>query len=133
MAPKQQTESQRLRKFGLVMAVFFGLFGALFVWRERAWGVYLLYLAGFFLAGGVLAPKLLAPIEKAWMALARVLQTVVTTIILTLTFFVVMTPLGLFIRLTGKDLLGLQGDPEIESYWEPVEVDGPATRPDKPY
>jgi len=67
------------------------------------------------------------------MAIARVLQTVMTALILTLTFFLVMTPIGLLVRLTGKDLLGLKGDPEIESYWVPVEHDGPASRPDKPY
>jgi len=125
--------TRELRKFGLVMAVAFGIFGALFVWREKPWGIYTLYVAAAFLVLGLVAPKLLGPIEKAWMALARVLQTVMTAIILTLMFFLVMTPIGLFIRLTGKDLLGMKGDPEIESYWVPVEHDGPATRPDKPY
>jgi len=125
--------TRELRKFGLVMAVAFGIFGALFVWREKPWGIYTLYVAAAFLVLGLVAPKLLGPIEKAWMALARVLQTVMTAIILTLMFFLVMTPIGLFIRLTGKDLLDMKGDPEIESYWVPVEHDGPATRPDKPY
>ena len=133
MARKHQTESQRLRKFGIVMAVFFGLFGALFVWRGREWGEYVLYVSGFFLVAGLVVPRLLAPIEKAWMAFARVLQVVMTTLILTLTFFLVMTPMGLFLRLTGKDLLGMEGDPTMDTYWVPVEEDGPASRPDKPY
>ena len=133
MARKQQTETQRLRKFGFVMAVAFGIFGALFLWRDKPWGIYTLYAAAAFLGLGLVAPRLLAPIEKAWMALARVLQTVMTALILTLTFFLVMTPMGLLVRLTGKDLLGMKGDPEIESYWVPVEQDGPASRPDKPY
>ncbi|NKB87354.1 MAG: hypothetical protein GKS06_03945 [Acidobacteria bacterium] len=133
MKRNQPTEAQRLRKFGIVMAVFFGLFGALFVCRERAWGEYVLYVAAFFLVSGLVLPKLLAPIEKAWMALAGVLQVVMTTLILTLTFFLVMTPMGLFLRLTGKDLLGMEGDPSMDTYWVPVERDGPASRPDKPY
>ena len=133
MARKQQTETQRLRKFGFVMAVAFGIFGALFLWRDKPWGIYTLYAAAAFLGLGLVAPRLLAPIEKAWMALARVLQTVMTALILTLTFLLVMTPMGLLVRLTGKDLLGMKGDPEIESYWVPVEQEGPASRPDKPY
>lgn len=133
MARKQQSDTQRLRNFGLVMAAAFGIFGALFVWRDKPWGIYTLYAAGAFLALGLVAPNLLGPIEKAWMALARVLQTVMTAVILTLTFFLVMTPMGLLVRLTGKDLLGVKGDPEIESYWVPVEHDGPGSRPDKPY
>ncbi len=133
MAKKQQSDTQRLRKFGFVMAVALGLFGALFVWRGKPWGIYTLYAAGAFLTLGLVVPRILAPIEKGWMALARVLQTVMTAIILTLMFFLVMTPIGLFLRLTGKDLLGMKGDPEIDSYWVPVEPDGPASRPDKPY
>ena len=125
--------TSHLRKFGLVMAVAFGLFGGLLVWRDREWGMYLLYVAGFFLATGLVVPKALSPIERAWMALARVLQFIVTSIILTLTFFLVMTPMGLLLRFMGKDLLGMKGDPDIETYWVPVEEDGPATRPDKPY
>jgi hypothetical protein len=132
MAPTQQTDTQRLRKFGIVMAVFFGLFGALFVWRGRAWGEPTLYVAGAFLVLGLIAPKILRPIEKVWMAFAGVLQVVMTTVILTLTYFLVMTPMGLFLRLTGKDLLGLEGDPEIKSYWEPVDKEA-AARHDKPY
>ena len=133
MAPAQQTDTQRLRKFGIVMAVAFGIFGALFVWREKSWGMYTLYVAAGFLVLGLVAPKVLGPIEKAWMALARVLQTVMTALILTLTFFLVLTPMGVFLRLIGKDLLGMEGDPEIKTYWVPVEPDGPASRPDKPY
>lgn len=134
MARKQKTETQRLRSFGLVMAVALGIFGSLAVfWRGHAWGEYLWYAGGAFLLLGLLAPRLLAPIERVWMAFAVVLGTVMTTIILTLTFFVVMTPMGLLLRLTGKDLLGLEGDPEIDSYWVPVDADGPASRPDQPY
>jgi hypothetical protein len=133
MAPQQQSETQRLRKFGLVMAVAFGIFGALFVWREKAWGPYTLYVAAAFLVLGLVAPKVLGPIEKGWMALARVLQVVMTTLILTLTFFLVLTPMGFLLRLSGKDLLGMKGDPEIKTYWVPVDPTGPASRPDKPY
>jgi hypothetical protein len=67
------------------------------------------------------------------MKIARALGVVMTTIILTLTFFLVMTPMGLLLRLMGKDLLGMRGDPAIASYWTPVEEDGPCSRPDKPY
>lgn len=125
--------TRELRKFGFVMAVAFGIFGALFVWRDKPWGMYTLYVAGAFLALALIAPRALGPIEKGWMALARVLQTVMTAVILTLTFFLVMTPMGLLLRLAGKDLLGMKGDPSIETYWEPVDPDGPASRPDKPY
>lgn len=133
MAKKKQSESQRLRKFGIVMAVAFGILGALLLWRGREWAEYLLYVGGAFLLVGLVAPKVLGPIERVWMKFAHLLGTVMTTIILTLTFFVVITPMGILLRLMGKDLLGMRGDPSIESYWVPVEEDGPCSRPDKPY
>ena len=133
MAKKTQTEAQRLRKFALVMTVAFAILGSLLLWRGREWAEYLLYVAGFFLVMGLVAPKLLGPIERIWMKFARALGVVMTTIILTLTFFLLMTPMGLLLRAMGKDLLGLRGDPEIQTYWAPVEEDGPCSRPDKPY
>ncbi len=134
MARKVKSETRRLREFGLVMAVALGVFGALaFFWRGHDWGQYLWYVGGAFLAFGLVAPRLLKPIEFVWMRFAVLLGTVMTTLILTLTFFVVMTPLGILLRLMGKDLLGMHGDTSIESYWVPIEEDGPAHRPDKPY
>jgi len=133
MAPKTQTETQRLRKFGLVMAVGFGLIGALLLWRGRDGAVWLEAVAGAFLVLGLAAPRALRIVEGPWMRLAHLLGLVMTTLILTLTFFLVLTPLGWFLRLTGRDLLGMKGDPAIPSYWVPVEPDGPSSRPDKPY
>ncbi|HJO05460.1 MAG TPA: SxtJ family membrane protein [Acidobacteriota bacterium] len=134
MAPKKrQTDASQLRKFGIVMAVAFASVGSLLLWRERPAGPYLLYVGAAFLVTGLVVPRVLAPIERLWMALARVLQVVMTTLILTLTFFVVMTPMGFLLRLSGKDLLDKRRDPDAESYWVPVDPDGPVARPDKPY
>ena len=130
---KKQTETQRLRRFGFVMAVAFSALGAFFLWRDREWGLYVLILGGLFLIAGILVPRALGPIDRVWMALAMVMGAVMTRVILTITFFVLMTPMGILVRLLGKDLLGLKGDASIESYWVPVEPDGPGSRPDKPY
>jgi hypothetical protein len=54
-------------------------------------------------------------------------------VILTITFFLVITPLAVIRRLKGDDALGLRFDPAMESYWTPVEPDGSCARPDKPY
>ena len=90
-------------------------------------------MSAAFLVAALILPPVLAPIERVWMALARLLQVVMTTLILTLMFFVVMTPMGFLLRLSGKDLLDMRRDPDAESYWVPAEPDGPASRSDKPY
>ena len=126
-------ERKRLRHFGIVMALAFVALGVILIWRQRSSGPYLAALGGVFLLTGFLVPVLLAPVERAWMAFAGVLQRITTILILTLTYYVLVTPLGLLVRLLGKDLLGRRPDPEIESYWVAVEADGPHTRPNKPY
>ena len=128
--PKTRSE---LRKFGLVMTVPLALIAGYLWWAGSSAWPYLAGAGAFFLLSGLLLPQILRPIEVAWMKLAEVLSAVMTRVILTLAYFLVMTPFGIVLRLMGKDLLKLKIEPERDSYWLPVEVDGPGTRPDKPY
>ena len=128
------TKSPRaLRKFGLTMAVAFGLLAALLWWRDKDWWVYVIAVALLFGFLGVVAPRVLGPVERAWMKLAELLGAVMSRVVLTIGFFIAVTPVGLYMRLRRRDLLNLRLDPEAETYWEDVEPDGPSTRPDKPY
>ena len=83
------------------------------------------------LVSGLLVPQILRPIEVVSMKLAEVMGAVMSRVVLTLAFYLMITPLGFLLKLLGKDLLDLSG--ERSSYWMPVEKDGPASRPRKPY
>jgi hypothetical protein len=122
-----------LRKFGLVMAAALGVVGGLLAGRGRAAAPYVWGVAGLFLALGLIRPAWLGVIEPAWMKLAEVLGAVMSRVILTLAFILVITPLGLVRRLFAGDTLGLRPDPKTETYWVPIEQSGPTSRPDKPY
>ena len=122
-----------LRKFGFVMTGAFAVLGAIAAWRGRPAAPYLFALAVIFLLPALTWPRLLAPVERAWMKLAEAIGSVMTVVILTLAFLIVFTPMGIILRLLGKDLLGLKPDRTLQTYWTPVEADGPATRPDKPF
>ncbi len=65
--------------------------------------------------------------------MAQVLSSVMTTVLLSLTFFLVLTPIGLLVRAMRKDLLHLRIKKGTDSYWVPVEREGPASRPNEPY
>ena len=131
----RQTEKTKkdLRKFGLVMTVPLALIGGYLWWKGRGAAPYVVGAAAFFLLSGLLVPQLLRPVEKIWMKFAEILSAIMTRVILTLAFYLVISPFGLLLRLLGKDLLNLRFDQERESYWIPVEPDGPASRPDRPY
>lgn len=131
--PSTATAEADLRKFGIVMAVAFGIVSAVAWWRG-SWPLpWTMLIACILFFVGMLAPRLLAPLEKGWMALAEKLSVVMTLVILTVTFFVLITPLGLLRRLAARDNFGLRFNHSLPSYWKPVEPDGPSSRPDKPY
>lgn len=87
----------------------------------------------FFLAGGVLillgmvAPLLLRPLQRLWMAVAFMMGWIMTQIILLIFYFAVVTPIGLLVRLSGKRLLEGWRGPNQETYWK-LREDAPATR-----
>ena len=121
-----------LRRYGFVMAGAFGVISAFLWWKSSAATLYVFGIACLFAILAVLAPKLLGPVEKIWMAFAEKLSIVMTTVILTITYYLVITPVGLLLRIMGKDLLEIKKS-QTPSFWKSVEQDGPGTRPDKPY
>ncbi|MFQ5538252.1 MAG: SxtJ family membrane protein [Gemmatimonadota bacterium] len=119
------------RRFGGVMAGAFAALAALGWWKDARAAPYLAGIAALFATAALAAPRVLAPVERVWMALAHRLSRVSTTILLTLVWFLVVTPLALAMRLVGRDPLGVRG--ARKSYWKEVRADGPASRPEEPY
>jgi hypothetical protein len=124
---------RKLRRFGLTMALPLGILGGLAAWRGKATAPYLLVLAAAFLLAGLFSPRVLIPVERGWMKFAGVLSAVMTRVVLFLSFYLVITPCGVLLRLLGKDPLQRRFDPQWKSYWVAVDPDGPCSRPDKPY
>ena len=89
-----------LRKFGLTVGGAFAVFGAISWWRGHVLPPRVLWtLAALLIVPGAIAPTLLGPVQRAWMAFATVLGHVNTRIILTVLFYLVLTPVGLIMRL----------------------------------
>ena len=122
-----------LRKFGVVMAAAFSALGGLALWRHKAWGLYALALSAAFFIVGLVYPRLLGPIEKGWMAFARVMSIVMTYVILTFCYYLMFMPIGLLLRILGKDLLEMKRNPARSSFWVLVDPNGPCSRPNKPF
>lgn len=124
---------RELRKFAIVVSSPLLLIGGYLAWRNRTTGYIFLGAATTLLALAVIAPGALAPVERTWMKVAGWMSVVMTYIILTLTFFLVITPVGWIVRHLGHSGITFRPDPNRTTYWEPVEPEGPATRPDRPY
>jgi hypothetical protein len=87
------------------------------VWKEIGLWPYLIGGAVFFLFTAFVGQPILRPLYVGWMKFAFVLGWVNTRILLGLFFYLILTPIGLVLRLTGKDLLGLTIDRHATSYW----------------
>jgi hypothetical protein len=113
------TDTRTLRKFGLLVGGVFGLLALWFWWRHKPWWPWLGTPALPLLVLGAVFPRALRHVYLGWMALALVMGLVVSTVLLTLFFYLLLTPIGLVTRLLGKDFLAQKLEPSRTSYWLP--------------
>jgi len=125
--------NKELRKFGITMAVPLAIIASLLLWKDHDTYKYFYGAAGFFLLFALVYPKVLWPIEWVWMKFAFYMGIVMSYVLLTITFYVVITPVGFLMRLFGNDPMKRKLEPDKESYWIEVDPEGPTSRPDKPY
>ena len=107
-----------LRRFGFTIGGAFCSLGGLFLWRARAGGSAQLILGILLILAAAFQPRVLRAVHRGWMTLALMLGFVMTRIILTVVFFVVLTPIGLLQRLFGKRAVEVAFRTGAESYWE---------------
>ena len=112
-----KTDAKTLRKFGLVVGGVLVACGLFFLWRHPNRTPYFVWPGGALMVFGAVLPRILKWVYLAWMAVAVVLGFVVSNVLLTLFFFLVMLPIGLIARLAGKDFLSLKLDRAAKSYW----------------
>ena len=99
----------RERSFGLSVGGVLIVIAALLVWRGRVTRAEIIGVIGAVLVvGGAFAPKLLKWPSDLWWAFAMALGWVNARVLLSVLFFLILSPLGLLWRLTGRDPLSLR-------------------------
>jgi len=112
-----KSDRREWRKFGIVMFVAFGLIGGWLLWKQREWYLWMFAASGFFLACALALPVVLRPLYFIWMAFAAVAGWFMTRVILAILFYLIITPIGLVMRLTGRDPLDRKFPGKEKSYW----------------
>src|SRR6202043_1988035 len=95
---KLKSGARDLRKFGLTVGGVFVLLGVLLLVRHRSSYPFFLGAGAVLTAFAVIWPRALKYVYIAWMALAFTLGFVMSNVILTLFFFLFVTPIGLLAR-----------------------------------
>jgi hypothetical protein len=117
LAREHEVKSGSDQGFGLVMAAACTLIAGWGFWSTSSNWPYWSVAASAFLITALLWPALLAPLNRLWFRFGRLLHRVVNPLVMGLLFFVVITPVGLLMRVLGKRPLPLTFDREATSYW----------------
>ena len=109
-------EKSSNRSFGII---FFIVFLLISVWpimdgqEPRVWS---LIISLIFLILGILNSKILTPFNLAWIKLGEILGRFIAPVVMAVIYFLIVTPIGLLMRIIGKDLLNIKFS-QNSSYW----------------
>ena len=104
------------KSFGIL---FFIVFLLIAIWPVlesgsiRLWSI-LISLIFFIL--GIINSKILTPLKKGWIKLGEILGKFIAPIVMGFIYFIIITPIGILMRLLGKDLLNIKYN-KNKSYW----------------
>lgn len=122
---EEHVELSSNRSFGLVFVAVFVIVALLPLLHGHAVRLWSLGVAGLILLVALAVPDLLAPLNRLWMRFGMLLHHIVSPLVLGLMFFVVVTPMGVLMRLLGKDPLRLKRDAAASTYWVARTPPGP--------
>ena len=113
------------RSFGVVFFIVFLLIGLYPILKGNDLRIWSLIISFIFLALGLINSKILTPLNRLWFKFGLLLGRFISPLIMGIIFFVVVTPIGIMMRLLKKDLLNLKYNKK-ETYW--IDKSGPKSK-----
>ena len=104
------------KSFGILFCIVFVLIAVWPVMYEGSLRIWPIPISFIFLVLGLLNSKLLSPLNLVWVKFGELLGKIVAPIVMAIVYFVIITPIGLLMRLAGKDLLNTKFSKD-NSYW----------------
>ena len=104
------------RSFGILFCIVFLLIAIWPLISSNSIRYWALILSITFLILGAINSKLLSPLKVYWIKLGEILGKIIAPLVMSLVFFIILTPIGLILRIFGKDLLKLKRNKK-NSYW----------------
>lgn len=110
---------KNLKKFGIFVGCIFSLIVVL-MWFYEYPPILQIILSGFsiyLLISALIYPNLLKYVYTFWMGIALVIGGLMSRLILIALFFLVITPIGIILKLSGKKMLDIKHNEEKKTYW----------------
>jgi hypothetical protein len=123
------TDKKQIRTFGIGLAVFLCIFASIYLYKHGLTTApkILFGIAPVIFLLSLLSPKILKPIYIPLTFIAHCIGWVMSKIILGIQYYLIFTPISLFFRVIGKDLLDREYDFQKKSYWYSKSDDAPNT------
>ena len=113
------------RNFGIVFFIVFLLIAIYPFLVGNDIRIWSLLISFVFLILGLINSKILTPLNKLWFKFGLLLGKIISPLIMGFIFFVVVTPIGIIMRLLRKDLLNIKYN-QKKTYW--IEKEGPKSK-----
>ena len=112
-----RSEKSDLRKFGITFGLILLIIAGFLFWKENELFQITLTVGVVLCMLGITLTVVLKPIYWMWMIFATILGWIMTRVILSVLFYAILTPIGLILRLFGKQFLELKWDKTDITYW----------------
>jgi len=110
------------RSFGILFFVVFFIIGIWPILSGNELRLWSFIIAIIFLIMGIMRSRFLTPLNFAWIKFGEFLGVIIAPIIMGLVYFLVVLPIGIFMRILGKDLLHLKFKKSLDTYWTKKET-----------
>ena len=112
-----QATNKELRQFGLVVGGVFSVIGLWpVVFRAESPRLWAMILGGLLIALGAMVPQALKQVHHGWMKIGHLLGSINTRIILGIIYYFLITPMGIVMRLMGKDSMHRALRENVDTY-----------------
>ena len=103
--------------FGLLFFIVFLLIGLWPIIKGDSPRILFFPIALVFLILGLMNAKILSPLNRLWIKFGDLLGKIIAPVVMAFIYFIILTPLSLLIRITGKDLLKVKYSNKVNTYW----------------
>ena len=104
------------KSFGIVFFVVFFLISIYPLMNSNDIRLWSLSISLLFLILGLMNSKILSPLNRIWFKFGIILGKIISPIVMGVIFFLIVTPIGLIMRMLKKDILNLKFNNK-ETYW----------------
>ena len=117
------TTKKDIKSFGITIGIILCLIAFFLFYKEIEYYIIFIYVALVLIGSGLIIPNVLKPIYYIWMVFANILGWIMTRLILSLLFYLIISPIGFFSKIFGKRFLRIKITDQ-KSYWNRRDNEG---------